>query len=955
MGEIQAGMAAGLAPANLEAELAASSAEQPSEAQPPTGRPYGPEPADDQPTLVQPAVVQPVADQPHPAEPYAGPPPVAPPPVHQPPTAQPPGRAAQAPGHQPPVHQRSAQLPPAYQTSVYESPVPQGSLQPPASPPSTPAAELLEFAVGQVLRDDIAIDALPVILSRLAGMFGCRAALAFQEDADGEMIVLAAYPRQAGADKALRAAFSRLSMTYRDMTREHGYFQAPLAPAITWSPASASTSPVTVMMATSPGADGRCLCAIALIGDSRGWDASCRATTRALAAIVAAQIRHTNDTTDLAERQARTDALIEASPDAIVVGDADRRLTVFNKAAEDLTGWNRDEVLGQDTLEVLIPAYSRASFAASTAEYLEHSAQGKNVPRVRLPILRADGSERLVEMAPVPMVIDGRAIFCSFLRDIGELDRAHNELRETEERFRLMSQLAPVGIMQSDIMGSCIFANDRWCELMGVTPEQALGTPWSYGIEPDDINRIEREWEQAARHDGELRTDCRLKPIGGAETWVHVAVIPVVGADGRAVGFLSAITNVSERKRAETERERLLTAEREARRKLADQTERLNGLVDSAIPGILFDDEHGNIIQVNQSFCDLFGLPGKPKELVGTPSWKIGVRIRKAFADPGGFMELTRKLVTEQDPVPLDEITCADGRTLEWDFAPVFVGGEYRGNLWGVGDVTGRHELQEQRERLLEAELSAREAAERAQLRLTEQNNRLQELDEAKTEFLATMSHELRTPLTSIVSFTDLILDDQGSLPPDTVSSLAVIQRNGERLLRLLGDLLLLSRLEARAIPVDFMPVSIPDLITDAVRSISATAAERGVTVMSSSADGPPVAGDHLRLQQVMDNLLSNAIKFSGRGGQVRIEATHDGQMWRIDVADDGIGIPADELDQLFGRFVRATNARMAGLPGTGLGLSVVKGISELHGGRVEVRSVVELGTTFSVYLPVQA
>jgi len=96
-----------------------------------------------------------------------------------------------------------------------------------------------------------------------------------------------------------------------------------------------------------------------------------------------------------------------------------------------------------------------------------------------------------------------------------------------------------------------------------------------------------------------------------------------------------------------------------------------------------------------------------------------------------------------------------------------------------------------------------------------------------------------------------------------------------------------------------------------------------------------------------------NAIKFSGRGGKVQVSARPEGQMWRIDVTDEGIGIPAGELDTLFGRFVRGTNARLAGLPGTGLGLSVVKAIAELHSGRVEVESTVELGSTFSVFLPV--
>jgi signal transduction histidine kinase len=103
---------------------------------------------------------------------------------------------------------------------------------------------------------------------------------------------------------------------------------------------------------------------------------------------------------------------------------------------------------------------------------------------------------------------------------------------------------------------------------------------------------------------------------------------------------------------------------------------------------------------------------------------------------------------------------------------------------------------------------------------------------------------------------------------------------------------------------------------------------------------------------QVFDNLIANAVKFSHRNGHVHITATFDGGNWRIDVADDGIGIPTEEVGQLFTRFVRASNARTAGLPGTGLGLSIVKVLVEMHGGHVEAASALGQGSTFSVYLP---
>jgi signal transduction histidine kinase len=238
------------------------------------------------------------------------------------------------------------------------------------------------------------------------------------------------------------------------------------------------------------------------------------------------------------------------------------------------------------------------------------------------------------------------------------------------------------------------------------------------------------------------------------------------------------------------------------------------------------------------------------------------------------------------------------------------------------------------------------------QAELAEQAERLSKLDEDRNQFLAIVSHELRTPLTSIISFTELIRGEAGELTPEGVRFLEIIERNADRLHRLIGDLLMLERLEAGALPLDLAEVSVPDLAAEAVRSASAGSAKQGVALEIAATPGPPARGDQRRLLQVLDNLIANAVKFSHRNGKVRVTATCRDRIWRIDVADSGIGIPPDEVGQLFSRFVRASNARKAGLPGTGLGLSVVKVLVEMHGGRVEVSSVLGQGSTFSIYIP---
>ncbi len=777
--------------------------------------------------------------------------------------------------------------------------------RPPASP-----VDLVEFAVGQLLREDAGVGALPAILAALTALFGCRAALALQQGASGELVILAAHPGQAAADRALLGQVGAALAAHGELAAEGGHFEGSM---------TSRGRAVSLRLAYAAPAAGRFLCAVALVGGPAQFNAEWRAAARSIAAIVAAQIRHANDAAELAERQARTTALFDGAPYAIFAASADRRLVAFNQAAEELTGWRRDEVLGKE-MELLVPQRARAAVITGARTYLASGDRAELGGPIRLPVLRADGAERVVELTPVPLTIGGQLHFCGFLRDMSELQSAHVALLDSEGRFRLLSQLAPVGIVQVDLAGTCTYANDRWCELTGMTARQAVGAPASAAVHPDDIEPLERQWS----------------------------------ADGHPLGFLIAVTNISDLKRAEAERERLFNAERDARRNLADQTERLNALITAAIPGILVENEHGVIAQVNQSFCDMFDISGGPSQLVGTTAARTAIRIRRVFADPDEFLRRASELVAGRLPAAGLELLAADGRTIECDFAPVFVDGDYRGIMWGVADVTHRQVLNEERQRLLEAEAAAREASERAQANLAEQNVRLQQLDEAKTQFISTMSHELRTPLTSIISFIELIMDDEHELADGTAGSLSVIQRNAERLLGLVGDLLLLSRLEQGVIPLDLGTVSVPDLIAEAVRSASAVAADRRITVRVAGPQGPPVHGDPLRLQQVIDNLLSNAIKYTGEDGKIRVEASHDDQRWRVDVADDGIGIPPDELGHLFDRFVRASNARTAGLPGTGLGLSVVKAITELHGGSVQVRSTVGHGTTFSIYLPVR-
>jgi PAS domain S-box-containing protein len=540
-------------------------------------------------------------------------------------------------------------------------------------------------------------------------------------------------------------------------------------------------------------------------------------------------------------------------------------------------------------------------------------------------------------------------------RTVTEFERTKAALTETQARFGLLAQLAPVGIVQSDAAGRAVFVNDRWCAMAGVRAGQMLGTNWLDMVHPDDRALVEQAMTGVDR--GEVMIDGRLCSPGGTEVWVQGTVVPlrqlVPGqlAQGQLAGTLATFTDISGRKRAEAEQERLLSAERTARLSLADQTERLNCLIATAIPGVLITDESGIITHANKNFGAMFGIEF-PDRLVGTPVADTVRRIKAAFADPGEFVRRVSDAFTVRKPVTGAQMESADGRTLECDYWPMMVGDRYRGDIWLGWDMSERKALETQRQRLLEAELEARRTAELAQQKLEQQNRQLQELGEARSDFVATVSHELRTPLTSIVSFIELVRAEEGGLSSEGRHFLEIIQRNANRLIRLVGDLLLLNRLESGVAPLELAPVSLPELVGEAVRDASATAVGYGVPLQMEASDGPPVQADSLRLRQVLDNLIANAVKFSHPGDVVRVGSRWNGATWRIDVTDSGIGIPPEEIEQLFDRFVRASNARASGRPGTGLGLSVAKTIVEMHGGHITVNSALNQGTTFSIDLP---
>ena len=245
------------------------------------------------------------------------------------------------------------------------------------------------------------------------------------------------------------------------------------------------------------------------------------------------------------------------------------------------------------------------------------------------------------------------------------------------------------------------------------------------------------------------------------------------------------------------------------------------------------------------------------------------------------------------------------------------------------------------------------EEAEAGRRLLAEQNDRLRQLDRMKDDFVASVSHELRTPLTSINGYVELLMETD--VDEEQAGFLGVVRRNGERLLRVVSDLLFAAELDARTVELERAPVDLGTLVADSAETARPFARERQIELVLEQDSVAPIEGDAGRLGQVLDNLLSNALKFTPPAGRVTLRLYQSDTGVHVEVSDTGMGISKEDQAQLFQRFFRTSEATSNAIQGTGLGLSIVAAIIEAHGGSIHVESEVGFGTTFRIVLPALA
>jgi signal transduction histidine kinase len=363
----------------------------------------------------------------------------------------------------------------------------------------------------------------------------------------------------------------------------------------------------------------------------------------------------------------------------------------------------------------------------------------------------------------------------------------------------------------------------------------------------------------------------------------------------------------------------------EQRRSLASQNvdlERLanvlRAVLDSTVDGILLTDASGHVQLANRPLTEMTRDLGMTFD--GTVTERL-LSVADRMKDPDEFREAMIALQSNPDGSSFNEFEDLVNRHVYQGWtAPVRDDqGVFLGRIWTLRDVT------EQRE-----------------------------LDRLKDDFVATVSHELRTPLTSMMGFLQMIRDGEaGELSAEQDRFLSIVYRSSERLQRLVGDLLFVSRLDSGGLQLNLQPVYVDEVLREAAETVQGIVRSHDLTLVTDFGPVPPVDADRERLSQLFANLLSNSVKFTPAGGRITARTYSNDGVVVAEIEDTGIGIPAIEQERLFQRFFRSSTAQAQAIPGTGLGLVISKAIAEAHGGEIYVRSEPGVGTSFSVALPV--
>jgi PAS domain S-box-containing protein len=671
-------------------------------------------------------------------------------------------------------------------------------------------------------------------------------------------------------------------------------------------------------------------------------------------------------------------AIIESADDAIISKTLKGVITSWNKGAERIFGYTAEETIG-NPVTMLMPE----DHVNEEPAILARLRKGERIEHYETIRRRKDGTLIDISLTVSPIRgEDGRIIGASKIaRDVTEQKRAQRALDESRQRLKLTLQAARMGDWSWNAKTDLVTFSEMTAHIFGI-PE-GMDMTWAEMralLHPEDRERARTGVERALAEHSDYDIEYRLLNGDSPERWISAKGRGVYTDDGQAVGMLGVVQDVTYRKMTEaTLREqtealqtlneigRIISAELDLHRVVQAVTDAATELTGARFGSFFYNvlNEEGASYMLytlsgvpRSAFehfpmpraTDLFGPTFRGEGVVRIPDVKLDPRYGKNspyYGMPEGHLPVTSYLAV---PVISRNGEVLGGLFFGHPEPNVFTERHER----FVSSLSSQAAIAMDNARLYEANTRARAEAERAAVESQRLYKEAQEASRLKDEFLATVSHELRTPLTAILGWAHMLrtgkFDDNSA-----TKAFETIERNARAQGQLIDDLLDVSRIITGKLRLDVRPVDPNAFIEAAIEAVNPAVEAKGLRLQKIMDTGTvTVAGDPVRLQQVVWNLLSNAIKFTPRGGRVQIKLERVNSHIEISVSDTGPGIAPEFLPHVFDRFRQADQQTTRQYGGMGLGLSIVRHIVELHGGTVKAESEgLGQGSIFTVMLPV--
>jgi PAS domain S-box-containing protein len=671
-------------------------------------------------------------------------------------------------------------------------------------------------------------------------------------------------------------------------------------------------------------------------------------------------------------------AIIESAEDAIISKTLKGIITSWNSGAESLFGYTPDEAIGNPVTMLIPPDH-----IDEEPTILSRLRKGERIEHYETVRVRKDGTLIDISLTVSPIRgADGRIIGASKIaRDITEQRRSRRALAESRERLKLTLEAARMGDWSWDAASDVVTFSETTARIFGIPPGLRLTWAEMRGLlHEEDRDRANMSVDQALAGHSDYDIEYRVLHEDGSEHWVSAKGRGVYDDDGGVVGMLGVVQDITYRKMTEA----TLREQTEALQTLNDIGRLISAELDihnivqavtdaaTELTGARFGSFFYNVLNEEGESYMLYTLSGVPREafahfpmprntdifaptfrgegVVRIPDVKLDPRYGKNspyYGMPEGHLPVTSYLAI---PVISRSGDVLGG--LFFGHPEVNVFSEKHERL--VSGLASQAAIAMDNARLYEANTRARAEAEQAAAESERLYREAQEASRLKDEFLATVSHELRTPLTAILGWAHMLRTgkfDAGS----SNKAFETIERNARAQGQLIDDLLDVSRIITGKLRLDVRAIDPNVFIESAIESVRPAVEAKGLRLQKIMDTGPvTVAGDPVRLQQVVWNLLSNAIKFTPRGGRVQVKLERVNSHVEISVSDTGSGIASEFLPHVFDRFRQADQQTTRQYGGMGLGLSIVRHIVELHGGTVRAESAgADRGSSFTVMLPV--